>query len=119
MCVLINATSEILCVIYNNSHCQAHLLADLLTIPLMYNLVLWNSFLKKKVITPNLCLGLPNKTNIKPSVGLSGLSHQQCSNTVDALKNQVRILLATCMHREIMCRIWKCLLLSKYVSLPA
>ena len=31
---------------YNNSHCQAHLLADLLTIPLMYNLVLWNNFLK-------------------------------------------------------------------------
>ena len=27
--------------------CQAHLLADPLTIPLMYNLVLWNNFLKK------------------------------------------------------------------------
>ena len=32
---------------YNNYHCQAHMLADLLTIPLMYNLVLWNNFLKK------------------------------------------------------------------------
>ena len=30
---------------YNNSHCQAHLLADLITIPLMYNLILWNNFL--------------------------------------------------------------------------
>ena len=28
--------------------CQAHLLVDLPTIPLMYNLVLWNNFLKKK-----------------------------------------------------------------------
>ena len=28
--------------------CQAHLLADPLIIPLMYNLVLWNYFLKKK-----------------------------------------------------------------------
>ena len=27
--------------------CQAHLLADILTIPLMYNLALWNNFLKK------------------------------------------------------------------------
>ena len=35
---------------YNNSHCQAHLLADLPTIPLMYNLVLWNNFLKKMLI---------------------------------------------------------------------
>ena len=33
---------------YNNYHCQAHLLADLLTIPLMYSLILWNNFLKKK-----------------------------------------------------------------------
>ena len=33
---------------YNNSHCQTHLLADLITIPLMYNLVFWNNFLKKK-----------------------------------------------------------------------
>ena len=29
-------------------HCQAHLLADLLTIPLMFILILWNNFLKKK-----------------------------------------------------------------------
>ena len=28
--------------------CQAHLLADPLTIPLLYNLVLWNNFLKKQ-----------------------------------------------------------------------
>ena len=28
--------------------CQAHLLAGPLTIPLMYNLVLWNNFLKQK-----------------------------------------------------------------------
>ena len=28
--------------------CQAHLLADPLTSPLMYNLVLWNNLLKKK-----------------------------------------------------------------------
>ena len=28
--------------------CQAHLMADPLTIPLMYNLVLWNNFLIKK-----------------------------------------------------------------------
>ena len=33
---------------YNNPHSQAHLLADTLTIPLMYNLGLWNNFLKKK-----------------------------------------------------------------------
>ena len=32
----------------NNSHCQAHLLADLLKIPFMYILALWNNFLKKK-----------------------------------------------------------------------
>ena len=31
--------------------CQAHLLADPLTIPLMYNLVLWNTFLIKKDFT--------------------------------------------------------------------
>ena len=31
---------------YNNSLCQAHLLADLLTIPLMCNLVLWSNFQK-------------------------------------------------------------------------
>ena len=31
-----------------NIICQAHLLADPLTISLMYNLVLWNNFLKKK-----------------------------------------------------------------------
>ena len=34
---------------YNNSHCQAHLLADLITIPLMYNLKLWNNFHKRKL----------------------------------------------------------------------
>ena len=27
--------------------CQAHLLVDPITIPLMYNLKLWNNFLKK------------------------------------------------------------------------
>ena len=31
--------------------CQAHLLADPLTIPLMYNLVLWNN--KKKIKIKN------------------------------------------------------------------
>ena len=30
-----------------NYHCQADLLANLLTIPLMYIFVLWNNFLKK------------------------------------------------------------------------
>ena len=35
---------------YNNSHCQAHLLADTLKIPLMYNPVFWNNFQKKKKI---------------------------------------------------------------------
>ena len=34
--------------VYNNSHSQAHSLAYTLTIPLMYNLVLWNNFLKNK-----------------------------------------------------------------------
>ena len=32
---------------YNNYHCRAHLLADLIIIPLMYNLLPWNNFLKK------------------------------------------------------------------------
>ena len=32
----------------NNYHCQAHLLANLLTIPSMYILVIKNNFLKKK-----------------------------------------------------------------------
>ena len=35
---------------YQKTHiiiCQAHLLANFPTIPLMYNLVLWNNFLKK------------------------------------------------------------------------
>ena len=47
----------------NNSHCQAHLLADLLTIPLMYNLVLWKNFLKKNSDIwhiPNLSAVLKN-----------------------------------------------------------
>ena len=35
---------------YNNYHCQAHLLADILTIPLMYSVILWNNFLKKKKV---------------------------------------------------------------------
>ena len=33
--------------------CQAHMLADLLTIPLMSNLVLWNNFLEKKMLVAN------------------------------------------------------------------
>ena len=40
---------------YNNYHCQAYLLADLITIPLMYNLVLWNNFLKKIKNKKNNC----------------------------------------------------------------
>ena len=44
---------------YNNYHCQAYLLADLPKIPLMYILVLWNNFLKKKKegISNDICKG--------------------------------------------------------------
>ena len=57
---------------YNNSHCQAHLLADLLTIPLMYNLVLWNNFLKKKKKKNR---GHDLKGQNKDSLGFSGFSN--------------------------------------------
>ena len=36
------------------SNCQEHLLADTLTIPLMYNLILWNNFLTKMNLPHNI-----------------------------------------------------------------
>ena len=85
--------------------CHAHLLANLLTIPLMYNLIVWNNFLEKKIWLVQKVFVYSCRLDIRPQIGVQNSSWTQLNFLWNRhIKHLVSFLLSRVSSRpQIIC----------------